>query len=213
MTMSIFSPHGTHNCDVTLASTGFVLMIYRIYISSTPSCDFRPLVVISDDLRVISDVFVNLSQEKNIVEEIESIMGARAGTEFTLVSLYSTEITRHHSWFLEYKITRVNSPPHGRPWCILYITVCSYRARQAGRISQSHPPPAFLATCFGTRMYNSKKENIYNAKPSTVPQARYRAQAACPIRMYMIKFRFQTLVIDNWAGDNSRHHLYSRNPL
>ena len=142
---------------------------------------------------------------KNAVEEIESIMGARVGTEFTLVSLYSTEITRHHSWFLEYKITRVNSPPHGRPWCILYITVCSYRARQAGRISQSHPPPAFLATCFGTRMYNSKKENIYNA----VPQARYRAQAACPIRVYMIKFRFQTLVIDNWAGDNSRHHLYT----
>ena len=45
-------------------------------ISSTLSCDFQPLTTISDDLRVISDVFVKLSQEKNIVKEIESMMGA-----------------------------------------------------------------------------------------------------------------------------------------
>ena len=38
---------------------------------STLSCNFRPLIMISDDLRVISDVFVKLSQEKNIVEEME----------------------------------------------------------------------------------------------------------------------------------------------
>ena len=46
-------------------------------ISSTLSCDFWPLTVISDDLRVMSDVFVKLSQvKKSIVEEIELIMGA-----------------------------------------------------------------------------------------------------------------------------------------
>ena len=46
--------------------------------SSTLSCDFRPLTMISDDLRLTSDVFVKLSLEKNIVEEIELIMGAHA---------------------------------------------------------------------------------------------------------------------------------------
>ena len=46
-------------------------------ISSTLNCDFWPLTVISDDLRVMSDVFVKLSQvKKSIVEEIELIMGA-----------------------------------------------------------------------------------------------------------------------------------------
>ena len=39
---------------------------------------------------------------------IESIIGARA-TEFTLLSLYSTEITRYRSWFLGCNFTRVNS--------------------------------------------------------------------------------------------------------
>ena len=39
-------------------------------VSPTLSCDFRHLTLISDDLRVIPDVFVKLSQEKN-VEEIE----------------------------------------------------------------------------------------------------------------------------------------------
>ena len=34
------------------------------------------------------------------------------GTQFTLVSLYSAQITRYRSWFLEYKFTRVNSPFH-----------------------------------------------------------------------------------------------------
>ena len=36
------------------------------------------MTVFSNYLGVISDVFVKLSQEKNIVEEIESIMGACA---------------------------------------------------------------------------------------------------------------------------------------
>ena len=36
------------------------------------------MTMIYHDLRMVSDVFVKLSQEKNIVEEIESIPGARA---------------------------------------------------------------------------------------------------------------------------------------
>ena len=43
--------------------------------------------------------------------------GCLCGTEFTLMSLYSTEITRYTSWFLEYKLTLF---PHGRSWWILY---------------------------------------------------------------------------------------------
>ena len=43
------------------------------------------------------------------------------GKEFTLVSLYSTEITRYCLWLLKYKLTWVNSVPHGRPWWILYV--------------------------------------------------------------------------------------------
>ena len=82
-------------------------MYWLILIKSTFSCDFQPPTVISDDL--ISYDFVELSQEKNIVEEVWSIMGA-------LVSLYSTEITRCRSWFLEYKLIRVNSVPHRRSW-------------------------------------------------------------------------------------------------
>ena len=44
-----------------------------------------------------------------------------SGTAFTLVSLYSTKITGYGSWFLEYKLTRVNSVLHGRPWWFLFI--------------------------------------------------------------------------------------------
>ena len=76
--------------------------------------------MISDDLRVISDVFMKLTQEKN--REKNKIDHERlCETEFTLVSLYSTEITRYRSWFLEYKRTWVNSVQHWRTWCILYI--------------------------------------------------------------------------------------------
>ena len=60
---------------------------------------------------------MKLSQEKNIVAEIVSIMGARE--DRTLVSFYYTKITSDRSWFLEYKLTRVNSVPHRRPWSIL----------------------------------------------------------------------------------------------
>ena len=43
------------------------------------------------------------------------------GTEFTLLILCSTEITRYRSWFLEQKLSQVNFVPHGPPWWILYI--------------------------------------------------------------------------------------------
>ena len=48
--------------------------------------------VISNDIRVISDVFVKLSQKKkHCGNRIDH--GRPCGTEFTLVSLYSTEIS------------------------------------------------------------------------------------------------------------------------
>ena len=49
-----------------------------------------------------------ITGKKNIVEETESIMGARAEQSSPLLSLYSTEITCYGSWFLEYKLTQVN---------------------------------------------------------------------------------------------------------
>ena len=64
---------------------------------------------------------MKLSQEKNIVAEIVSIMDARA--ERTLVSFYYTKITSDRSWFLEYKLTRVNSVPHRRPLSILWALI------------------------------------------------------------------------------------------
>ena len=75
--------------------------------------------MIYDDLRVISDVFMKRSQEKNIGKN-RIDHGCLCEMEFTLVSLYSTEITSCRSWFLEYKLTRPNSVPHGQPWSILY---------------------------------------------------------------------------------------------
>ena len=47
-----------------------------IMFSSTFQCDFRSVTVISDDLRVRSNVFEVISG-KNIVEEMESIMSSR----------------------------------------------------------------------------------------------------------------------------------------
>ena len=49
-----------------------------LVISFTLRRDFRHLTVISDNLKVISDILVRLSPEKNIVGQIDSIMGARA---------------------------------------------------------------------------------------------------------------------------------------
>ena len=64
--------------------------------------------------------FCKVITEKNIVEEIESIMG-------TLVEWSSpTEITDYRSLFLDYKLTQMNSIPHRRQWRILYILHCQY---------------------------------------------------------------------------------------
>ena len=54
--------------------------------------------------------------------------GCTCGTDFTLMSLYSTEITCYRSWFLEYKLMRVKSIPHGCPWWILYILRNQYHS-------------------------------------------------------------------------------------
>ena len=48
------------------------------------------------------------------------------------MSLYSTEITRCDSWFLEYKLTRVNSIPHGCPWWILYNMILFWNIEASG---------------------------------------------------------------------------------
>ena len=92
-------------------------------ISSTLSCDFQPLTVIANDVRMISDVFVKFSQEKHCGRK-RIHHGCLCATEFALVSLYSTEITHHRQWFLEYKLTRVNPVPHGRQWWIHYLHNC-----------------------------------------------------------------------------------------
>ena len=83
--------------DVGVPSTHLV----TVFFSSTLSRDFQPLIVISDNLENDLRCFCEVITVKNIVEEIESIMGYRP-------------------WFLEYNLTRVNSVLHRRPWWILY---------------------------------------------------------------------------------------------
>ena len=85
-------------------------------VSSTLSCDFWPMTV-------ISNVFVKLSQ---ILKKHWNWSWAPVWNGVhhpSLVSLYSTEITRYYSWFLEYKLTGVNSVPHWRPLWILCILI------------------------------------------------------------------------------------------
>ena len=65
-----------HSWDSKLEDPAGILMWTGV--STTLCSDFQPLTVISDELRVVSDVFVKLSQMKNIVEEIKSIVGAHA---------------------------------------------------------------------------------------------------------------------------------------
>ena len=77
--------------------------------------------LISDDLRVLSDVFCEVIAEKIHCRGNRINHGHPCGMEFTFVSLYSTEINRYRSLFLEYKPTWVNSVLHERPWCIFYI--------------------------------------------------------------------------------------------
>ena len=50
------------------------------------------------------------------MEEIKSIMGIHV----ELSASYCL-------WFLEYKLTRVNSILHGRPWWILYMLPIQYQ--------------------------------------------------------------------------------------
>ena len=79
--------------------------------------------MIYDDLRVIPDVYVKLLQAKTLWKK--RIDHERpCETECTLVSMdsvYSTEITPYRSWFLEYKLARVNSVLHGRLWWTRYF--------------------------------------------------------------------------------------------
>ena len=91
-----------------------------IVISSTLSCDFRPLTVISNDFRVISDVLWSYHRKKHCGRNrIHYRHPCRM--EFTLMSLYSTEITSYCSWFLEYKLTLVKPILYRHPWWILCI--------------------------------------------------------------------------------------------
>ena len=123
-------------------------------ISSTLS---RPLTMISNDLRVISDVFVKLSQGKNIVEEIELIMGTHGEQTSPLVSLYSTEIprdfwntlTRHWEIHRSSGLNRWNS---GRPMKTLIVSVfLSGKKIAAGSPSiQSGTKPNLVAKILAT---------------------------------------------------------------
>ena len=63
---------------------------------------------------------VKLSQKHCGRNKIDQ--GCPCRTEFILMSLYSTEITRYCLWFLDYKLTVENSVPQVRPWRILYFT-------------------------------------------------------------------------------------------
>ena len=80
--------------------------------------------------------FCKVITEKNIVEEIDWIMGPRC-----------------RSWFLEYKLSRVNSILHERPWWILYIHANCHGWLRTGillpiliqwTISYAHFPPDFI---------------------------------------------------------------------
>ena len=77
--------------------------------------------MISDDLGVIFEVFVKLSQKKIHCGGYKIDHGCPC-----LVCLHFIEITLYRSGFLEYNLTRVNSVPHGGPWWILYF-LCSQR--------------------------------------------------------------------------------------
>ena len=77
--------------------------------------------MISEDLGVIFKVLVKLSQKKQHCGRNNIDHRRPCRTEFTPVSLYSTEIPRYRSRFLEYKLTRVKFV-HGRPWWILPIS-------------------------------------------------------------------------------------------
>ena len=78
-------------------------------ISSILSSDFRPLTVVSVNFRVISWSFYEVITANKHCGRNRIDHEYPCGMEFTLVCLYSTEITRYGSWFLQYKLTRANS--------------------------------------------------------------------------------------------------------
>ena len=105
---------------------------------STLSSDFRPRSWFPMAWEWFPMFLWSYHRKKNIVEEIESIMGARAERSspswicFPQKSpvrtgdhprefVFHRKITPYRSWFLEYKLTRMNSVSDGRPWWILYV--------------------------------------------------------------------------------------------
>ena len=106
-------------CPLWVDNLSYIIRIcsspsYVYMISSTLRHDFWPLTMISNDLKVFSDVFLKSSKEKSIVEEIELIMG-------TLVNLYPQK-----SLTITCDFWTTNPPEwtpfmHGRPWWVLYI--------------------------------------------------------------------------------------------
>ena len=80
---------------------------------------FRPLTMISENLRVISDTFCEFITGKNIDCERE---------------LYSTEITCYHSWFQAYKLT-ARAPMLDSLYYILNITAANNPSMQGAPTS------------------------------------------------------------------------------
>ena len=99
------------------------LDIFPEVISSKLSCDFRLLTTIFNDFKVISDVFVKVSLAKKTLWKRYNWSWVPVRMEFTLMSLYSTEITRYRSWFLAYKLTQVNSVLHGHTCAMIIHTL------------------------------------------------------------------------------------------
>ena len=107
--------------SMTLLSSccDFIMIPFRV------SCDFPPLTAISDELRVISGVIVNLSQEKSWWKKSNRSWAP------TWYGVHPREFVfrRNHSLslvILDYELTRVNSIPYGHPWWILYFLLDSY---------------------------------------------------------------------------------------
>ena len=96
---------------------------------------FMPLTVISDDLRVFPMFLWSYHKKITHCGRNKIDHGHPCRTEFTIMSLYSIEITCHRLWFLEYELTQVNSVPHGRPWWILYVFRDATRSNGTSSVS------------------------------------------------------------------------------
>ena len=121
--------HFHHNfietCSVGSNWQYYVTMLFPV-ISFTPSGDFRSLTVISDDLRVISNVLWSCHEKKNMVEETEWIMGAvRNGVR-------PCGFVFHRNDSLSFVISGIQIHSGGlrsarRPWWILYVLPANRR--------------------------------------------------------------------------------------